>query len=238
METDNVLHPPMVVPAIRTVSPGRSVEWMIGGFRTFMKAPGLWLLVGLAVLLGSWILGKLGPSWLSSAVNTVLFIVLMGASMKAFVELDAGRNPVQAAQAVLQMKSLWILGAIGAGLSLVVGIAGMVLGVSSIGLMLFSPSMFFGFAGIAFLLILALSFALGMALWLAPALVVLNGVEPVQAVKLSLAASLQNIVPYIVLCVLAIAAVFVGAIPLGLGLLVVFPALICSSYLAYKDVFA
>lgn len=238
MDTDNVLHPPMIVPAIRTVAPGRSVEWLLGGFRIFMKSPGMWVLVGLALLLGSWMIGKLGPSWLSSSVNTVLFLVLMGASMKACAELDAGRHPIAAAQEVLQMKSLWILGAIGAGLSLVVGIAGMVLGVSSIGLMFISPGMFFGFAGLAFLLILALSIALGMALWLAPALVVLNGVEPVQAVKMSLAASLKNVVPYIVLCLLAIVAVFVGAIPFGLGLLVVFPALICSSYLAYKDVFA
>lgn len=238
MDTDNVLHPPMIVPAIRTVAPGRSVEWLLGGFRIFMKSPGMWVLVGLALLLGSWMIGKLGPSWLSSAVNTALFLVLMGASMKACAELDAGRHPVAAAQEVLHMKSLWILGAIGAGLSLAVGFASVVLGISSMGMLFVTPSMFFGFAGLAFLLILALSIALGMALWLAPALVVLNGVDPIQAVKLSLAASLKNIVPYIVLCLLAIVAVIVGAIPFGLGLLVVFPALIISSYLAYKDVFA
>ncbi|MES2323066.1 MAG: BPSS1780 family membrane protein [Pseudomonadota bacterium] len=238
MDNDTVLQPPMNVPAINTVAPGRSVEWIVGGFRIFMKSPGMWLLVGLGMLLGTWIINLLLPSWLSGSVNTVLVIVLMGACMKACAELDAGRDPLGAAQNVLQMQSLWVLGAIGAGLSLVVGIAGVALGVSSIGLMFVSPGMFFGFAGLAFLLILALSFALGMALWLAPALVVLNGVDPVQAVKLSLAASLKNIVPYIVLCVLAMVAMIVGAIPFGLGLLVVFPALICTGYLAYKDLFA
>ena len=38
--------------------------------------------------------------------------------------------------------------------------------------------------------------------------------------------------------VLAMVAFFVGAVPMGLGLLVVIPALIVATYLSYKEVFA
>jgi uncharacterized membrane protein len=83
-----------------------------------------------------------------------------------------------------------------------------------------------------------ISIPLLMALWMAPALVIMKNVAPVEAVRLSFAASLKNFVPFIIFYVLAAVACFLGAMLMGLGLIVVYPVLLCASYIAYKDIFA
>jgi uncharacterized membrane protein len=86
-------------------------------------------------------------------------------------------------------------------------------------------------------LMLVVIVALSAALWLAPALVALRGVNPIDAIRLSLTASIRNVGPFLIFALLSMIACIIGALPLGLGLLVVFPVLMCASYLAYKDIF-
>lgn len=222
-------------PGIRSVDVNRGVEWLVGGFRMFFKSPGLWLLVGLAFLLGSWILGKF---WLGSALSTAFGIVFAGAVMRGCQALENGQDFVTAIKEPLSSAPLWILGLIGAALAfgtvLLVGL----LGVGSFTIGAMSPGAVGGLIGIGLLVLFALTFVLYAALWLAPALVVLQGVNPVDAIRLSLMGTLRNILAYVVFSLLAILACILGALPIGLGLLIVFPALMCASYLAYKDMFA
>jgi hypothetical protein len=103
---------------------------------------------------------------------------------------------------------------------------------------------------------MALAFAAGaavylpllMLIWFAPLLVVFSGLAPVAAMKLSLAACVRNMLPFLVYSaailllwlVLSLPAVL-GAIGglLGIALLVAsIPVLICSIYASYKDIFA
>lgn len=237
MDNDNTL-PPAVTPSFRTVDVNRSVEWLAGGFRMFMKVPGSWVVIALVLIIGGAMLGYILPDILSGPLTSIVAIVAVGALMRSCQSLDEGRDIASGAQAAASSPPLWILGAIAAALSFGLALLTGMLGLSSFAVMLMSPSSLFHVLGFGALILFALSILLGMALWLAPALVVLKGVNPLEAVKLSLLASLKNIVPYIVYSILAMLLCIVASIPLGLGLLVAIPMLICSAYLAYKDIFA
>ncbi|SHH28170.1 hypothetical protein SAMN05428948_3653 [Massilia sp. CF038] len=221
-------------PGIRSVDVNRGVEWLVGGFKMVFKTPGVWLLVGLAFLIGSWILGKF---WLGSALSTAFGIVFTGVMMRACQSLESGQDFATGLKETFSSAPLWILGLIGAALSFAIVLVVGLLGVGSVTVGAVSPGAFGSMLGLSFLLLFALGFVLYSALWLAPALVVLQRVNPVDAIRLSLMASLRNILAYIVFGLLAMIACILGALPLGLGLLVVFPALMCASYLAYKDMF-
>lgn len=88
------------------------------------------------------------------------------------------------------------------------------------------------------LISVALIIPVTMSYFFAPALIKLNEVKPVEAFKLSFFACLKNILPYLWYGIIAAVLVIVGAIPLGLGLLVVLPVLMITMYTSYKDIFS
>jgi uncharacterized membrane protein len=90
---------------------------------------------------------------------------------------------------------------------------------------------------IAWLLAMGLSVLLYMALWFAPALVVLRGVSPVAAIQQSFFACLKNIVPFLIYGIIMLVLSIVATIPLGLGWLVLGPVVIASVYTAYHDIY-
>lgn len=238
MDNDNALPPPSSAqPTIRTVDAGRSVEWLSGGFRMFMKAPGAWVIITIALVCGSWLLNLILPRLISGPLTTIVFVVAIGALMRSCQAVEEGRDIASGVQAAASAAPLWILGAIAAAMSFALMLIIGVLGLSSMAVGTFSPTTMFGMLGISGLVLFAGCMAMYMALWLAPALVILKGVDPVTAIKLSLQGSLKNLLAFIIASLLATMLSIVGAIPLGLGLLVVFPMLVCANYLAYKDIF-
>lgn len=82
-----------------------------------------------------------------------------------------------------------------------------------------------------------LAIPLGMALFLAPPLVALDGLTAIAAMKLSFIGCLKNILPLLVFGLLAALMVFVGLLPFLLGMLIVSPLLLASIYAAYRDIF-
>lgn len=68
-------------------------------------------------------------------------------------------------------------------------------------------------------------------------LVALNDVKVFEALKMSFNGALKNILALLVYGLLAIGMAIIGAIPLGLGLLVVVPVLMIASYVSYKRIF-
>jgi uncharacterized membrane protein len=87
------------------------------------------------------------------------------------------------------------------------------------------------------LLFLALSLPLIMAVWFAPALVVLRGAEPWTAMKLSFSGCLKNVVPFLVYGLIAILLAIVASVPVMLGWFVLLPVAIASIYTSYCDIF-
>jgi uncharacterized membrane protein len=93
-------------------------------------------------------------------------------------------------------------------------------------------------AGMLGLLItLGLGVLFGMAIWFAPALVVFRNVAPFDAIKASFAASLKNIVPFLLYSLIYLVAAVVATIPFGLGWVVLVPVGLITMYVSYKDVF-
>ena len=90
---------------------------------------------------------------------------------------------------------------------------------------------------LALLVALALMVPLLAAYWFAPALVVMHGLGPVEAMKQSFAGCMRNFVPFLVYGIVMTAFAMVAAIPLGLGFLVWIPLAVASTYAAYRGIF-
>ncbi|ERL55362.1 BPSS1780 family membrane protein [Psychrobacter aquaticus] len=87
------------------------------------------------------------------------------------------------------------------------------------------------------LLLFILLFPVLMAIWFAPALIVLHNIEPVQAMKMSFKVCLKNILPFLVFWLIApIIMILMVVFTLGLGLLALFPIGMITYYTSYRDV--
>jgi uncharacterized membrane protein len=76
-----------------------------------------------------------------------------------------------------------------------------------------------------------------MAIWFAPALILMHDIAPVEALKMSFSACLKNILPGLVFFLVMTVLLLVSAIPLGLGLLVTLPMFWICYYASYHDIF-
>jgi uncharacterized membrane protein len=76
-----------------------------------------------------------------------------------------------------------------------------------------------------------------MAVWLAPALIAIHDTPVITAMKLSFFGCLKNVLPFLIYGILAMILFIIGALPLGLGLLIVMPMFFGSIYAAYKDIY-
>lgn len=76
-----------------------------------------------------------------------------------------------------------------------------------------------------------------MAVWFAPALIVLQNMGIVASMKASFSACAKNFLPFFIYGVLMFVIMIVCALPFGLGLLVFMPLLYGSIYMSYRDIF-
>ena len=227
----------------RAVDAGQGWAWIVGGFELFKKQPGIWIVIGivlfviLMVLAFIPILGALAMYLLLPVFIGGLMLGCQSLARDGTIEINhlfAGFKT--------QTGNLVVLGAISVGAMIVV----MLPVLAMVGLGAFFGAAHGGAAGIGgmgatFLLAILIAFALSivvyMALWFAPALVVLRGAAPVAAIKMSFAACLKNIVPFLIYGVVMMVLGIVAMIPLGLGWLVLGPVFVTSIYTAYQDIF-
>lgn len=223
------------------LSAGAGVDWIKGGWALFKLAPGAW--IGLLIV---WfvVLVVLSVVPLVNMVSNLLMPVFVGGIMLGCKALDDGepftvghlfagfsRN----AGSLVLIGLLYLLGIV---------VVMFFAGGSVIAMMAanggFTPQSL-AHVGPGFFLVILLAVAvmmpLAMAVWFAPALVVLHDVPPWAAMKASFFASLRNWLPFLIygLCyfVLAILAI----IPIGLGFLILGPVMMASMYVAYKAMF-
>ena len=92
-----------------------------------------------------------------------------------------------------------------------------------------------------FLLVILIGLALFipviMAIWFAPALIVLQDQEPLTAMKLSFMGCLLNVLPLLLYGLVGLVFSIIATIPFGLGWLILGPMYVVSIYLAYKDIY-
>jgi uncharacterized membrane protein len=100
-----------------------------------------------------------------------------------------------------------------------------------------SPQAAMGTIGLAVILGVLLLFPLVMAYYYAPALVAIGQRGPFEAMKMSFAGCMKNIMPGLVYFLVFLVAAIVATIPLGLGWFVLGPVAIGSVYAAFRDIY-
>ena len=238
----------MVASAIkgRGVDGGRGVNWWAESWALFLKNPGMWLVFTVIFLIGTIFLHFIPV--LGSLVSALITQVIFGGWMLSARKLESG-GTLEVSDLFSGFKEklnpLLVLGALTLVAMIVIGAVMMALGAGAVmglvaggaarsagGIM---ASVAVGMLGL--IVGLAIAFVFAMALWFAPALVVFRDVAPVDALKASWAASLQNIVPFLIYGVIWIVAAVIASIPFGLGWLVLMPLMALGMYCSYKDIF-
>ena len=227
----------------RAVGAGQGWTWIAEGFGLFKKAPGIWIAV-VIILLVITIVFAFIP--LLGAVATFLLMpVFVGGLMLGCRALQGG-GELELGHLFAGFKeqtgNLLVIGALAIGGWIIVMLPVVaIVGAGAIfGAMRGDAAGAAALGGsflLAWLIAMALSIPIYMALWFAPALVALRGLAPVAAVKESFLGCLKNILPFLVYSIVVMVLGILAAIPLGLGWLVLGPTLIASVYVSYRDIF-
>lgn len=90
---------------------------------------------------------------------------------------------------------------------------------------------------LSFLIAMALMIPVMMAVWFAPVLIVLQNMPMLEALKASFIGCSKNMLPFLIYGIVMFAALFIAALPLFLGLLVVVPVMYASMFTSYQHIF-
>jgi uncharacterized membrane protein len=236
----------------QAVAAGHGWDWIVAGWTLFTQTPLIWIVNVVILFIINIVLGLI--PFVGSLVGYTLFAVFNGGLMMGAQAQRAGR-PLEVGDLFAGFKEktgslitvgvlyavAWlavmifagilffaILGASGAIGAIVKGntaaLVGMV-GGATLGVILIG------------LLVIAAFIPIAMGFWFASVLVALQDVSPTDAIKMSFSACLKNIVPFLIYGLVFMVLFVIASIPFGLGLLVVFPLLITSTYAAYRDIF-
>lgn len=239
----------------RRLAAGYGGSWWSEGWRVFAAAPGTWIAIVLILFVIMFVLMMI--PLVGTIAQTLLTPVFGGGVMLGCHALARGQ-PLRVSHlfdgfASGRFGPLMILG-------LVMLAAGFVLGLLVIGVMFAAvgPALFrvlsvindptqvdmsvllsLGYGLFFGLIVGFIGFSLiAMAYWWAPALVVLNGEEPVAALRRSFAASWRNLGAVMIYGLLYILFAFLATIPLGLGWLVLAPVIAGSCYAGWRTIFS
>ena len=222
----------------------RAVEWIKAGWRLFRAAPGIWVLIALALLVLNVVIGLL-PPMLGGAAAAILMPLVSAGLMAACAALDRGATIRfdyvhlgfrENTGPLATLGGMLLLGFLASSaVALAVGGVGALLGTlgsTGIGAVLALGSLLL--AGFA---ILAMLIGLSMAAWFAPALVMLSGHPPRESLQTSFKACAKNWLPLLVHGLLTWVFLALCILTAGLGLLVLIPVLAGSVYQSYREIF-
>ena len=238
----------LVVPG-RRESPGDAWTWIVQGWKLFLGAPLIWIVGFVLMFVVTFAVGIIPI--VGSIAMPVLQTVMMAGFMVGCRSLETeGELEIEHLFAGFSraFAPLAIVGLLLFAASLVIGIIVAVIVIAPMALFFGAtaadPDAILGsIAGSAGLALLGVLLFLGLLLpviaayWFAPALVALNGMKPMEALKESFFACFRNFVPFIVYSLILFVLLIVAMIPLGLGILVLGPVAIASTYVAYRRIF-
>ncbi len=229
----------------KTADVSRGVAWFTGGWRLFMKNPGVWIVLGVIVLAILFVLALI--PLLGQLLMALFTPVLAAGLLHAAREADAGRSLefVQVFQGFREKERLTPLLALGgvalAGFILSIVAAMLIGGPGMISAMLSgNPEMMRGAAAgmmVALLAALTVQLLVAMALVYAVPLVMFGNAPASRALTSSFRACLRNVLPLTVFSVIYFFAALAASLPLLLGWIVLLPASAGMYYLSYKDLY-
>jgi uncharacterized membrane protein len=231
------------IPYGRTVSAGRGAAWIGDAWRLLKAQPGMWA-ASLILLFAAYLFASMIPV-------VGFFSQLLVPFAYAAIALAAAE---QRRTGNFELKVLWssfekhtvpllVVGAVSfmatvvflIVLAIFVGseVIGAMMGTSEPDPSTYQTTKFW----LAFLIGLALALPIGFATYLAPQLIVLHDQPPIEAMKMSLAGCIKNILPGIVFGILTLLLLLASMITLFLGLLISLPILAITNYTVYRDIF-
>lgn len=227
----------------RGLEAARGWAWIVEGFELFKRKAGIWILI--TIILGVVFIGLTLIPVVGMLASWALYPVFAGGIMLGCHSL--------AQQGELEVGHLFSGFRIRTGDLVVIGLLSIVAWIVVIIpiILAIGVGAFFATArgepealaaigpgvAVAWLLVMGLAVPVYMALWFAPALVVLREMPPVEALKQSFRGCLRNVVPFFVYGVVVMVLSTIAVIPLGLGLLVLMPVIMASVYVAFRDIF-
>lgn len=227
----------------RAVAAAQGWTWIASGFELFKKQPGIWIGIVLVLFVVLVILAFIP---LLGAIATFLLMPVFTGGLMLGCQSLARDGSLEIGHLFAGFKTqtgnLIVLGALSIAAWVVVMLPVMAI---------VGTGAFFGAArgdvagigamgasfALAFLIAMGLSILIYMALWFAPALVVLRAVAPVAAIKRSFGGCLKNLIPFLIYGVVVLVLGVIATIPLGLGWLVLGPVLVASVYTAFRDIY-
>lgn len=240
----NAPHPLPPPPAPGDVAPGHALQWISAGWRLFMQAPGTWAVQALIFIIVITALGFLPIlGWAAAPIALPVLVAGMLAGAQA---LDRGqalrvdhlfeglrRHPGNLLLVgVFHLLGLLLAATVAAASGGSAMLTGAAIGAFA-GMGMAAGGMMLGM--LVFTVLWAL---LMMALWFAPALVMLHGVAPLDAMTLSARACVHNLLAFIVLAALLYVLLWVAMLPAGLGMLILIPVIAGALYAAWKETFS
>ena len=227
----------------RSVGAGQGWTWIADGFGLFKRAPGTWIALVVVLFV---ILVVLAFIPVLGAIATFLLMPLFVGGLILGCRALQGGGELELSHLFAGFKThtanLVVLGALAIGgwiivmlpVVAIVGV-GAIVGVmrgDAAGAVAMGSSFL-----LAWLVAMALSIPIYMALWFAPALVVLRGLAPVAALKESFLGCLKNIGPFLIYGIVMLVLSVFATIPFLLGWLVLGPVAIASVYVSYRDIY-
>jgi len=246
--------PAQGAPPPRQLAAGEGAAWWGESWRIFCAAPAVWIAILLVFVILSVALVMIPV--VGSLVHSVLIPVLAGGVMLGcdalargeplrvghlFAGFQAGRFAplcvlgllwlaVVCVTAVVMVVTIFLaFGA--AGLEALTDLGGTAIDYNA----LVSGGLAVLVVG---LIALTITLFVAMAYWFAPALVVLNGEQPMAALRKSFEATWRNIGAFLLYGVIYIGLAIVASIPAGLGWLVLGPMFAGSCYAGWRTIFA
>lgn len=223
---------------MRAVAGRRGSQWFSEAWTIFQQQPARWILLGVIDLLVSAVLYELPYASDLTAVFTVLWTGgMIGAADQCRATGSAGLADVVRTVRV-HFQPLFAAAVFGLLIAIVCDLTGD-RAASALRLLAF------GGAGNASSLLALIAGALyltaaligAMALWLAPALIVLNGAAPGDALRASFAAAWHNGSAALVYGLIVAGLMLACVLTIGVATLVVAPLVYLSTYAASLDLF-
>lgn len=226
-----VAHEPRMVPI------GSAFNWVGAAFEYFGRSAGGWVLF---TLVGGVLYFILNLIPIINYINMLFMYVWVGGIWVALKKTLDGEN-VEVSDLFEGFKqsfgSLVLLSVISVVLSIVACVPIMYYAFGVAGEAGFDPAAM-GNVSVPIVIFTVLAFvALSMAMVFSPALIVLNNINVIVAMKMSLMGCVKNILPIIIFGILAFIFFMVGGILLLLGLLIAVPVVSCMTLAAYKQIF-
>lgn len=236
----------MVAGGGRAVGAGQGWAWIAGGFGLFKKAPGMWIALVVVLFVILIVFSILNLFFFLGTIATFLLMPVFVGGMMLGCQALQRNGSLELGHLFAgfqnQTGNLIVLGVLGiaAGIIVMLPVIAIVGAGAIFGAMRGDAAGVAAMGGsflLAWLVAMALSIPIYMALWFAPALVTLRGLAPVDAVKQSFRGCLKNIIPFLIYGIVMLVLSILAAIPLGLGFLILGPVLIASVYVAYRDIY-